>query len=528
MTTVSQDSAVQVRQLAGVRVVRLAAFVRGQVIMAAWPRVAEVREAVAAGQHAVLGPTADGSYLVSRPVLDRDSLAATGETELTVLPAVNPRRLLEPDPAAAVGQLLRLPFGEVCAFVDAVGAALRAGASAELLASTSPVGDRAHRAVFAQLCGLFDGAAVRAMTEHELGGHAEELLDGWTAVPVRPVAGVSARLAEATPGLRVVSSGARAPLLRAVPTRQLHLTAGNSPVVPVTSLLWGWATKGACVVKPAAESAGVLAALTTALAGVDPSHPLARHTTLAYWRGGDTTVEDVLLAPGAFDRLLLWGSAPAVASVTSRAGGTDAIVMRPRHALSLIGRGAVGADLWDTARRGAIDSLVANQQACMSSLLHVVQGGADAADAYAAALAEVLACWDEQLPHRPTPRAQGALTMLRRGLLATAHWQLNGQWPQVSSAVVRHDGTFDLARHPGSRLVLVRATDDLLSVLDEVGPAVSNVGVAPDELLPRLRDHLAARGVDNVLPLGAAEQGYAGRPHDGMRVLSRLLRWVNG
>jgi hypothetical protein len=75
---------------------------------------------------------------------------------------------------------------------------------------------------------------------------------------------------------------------------------------------------------------------------------------------------------------------------------------------------------------------------------------------------------------------------------------------------------------------LVRAVADL----ETAAPAlldrdVSHVGVAPAADLARLRDVLVGCGVDNVLPLGEAERSYAGRPHDGMKVLSRLVRWVN-
>lgn len=524
---------VDARDVAGVRVVRLPAIVRGRAVMPAWPRVGDLREGVAARGHVVVGPTGDGAYLVCRPVIDRATLEPTGGTQVLVLPAVHPAALVEPDPAAAIATLLRLPFAQVCSFVDAMGQALRQGspgvaATGDVLAATSHLGDRAHRAFLAELPDLFDGAAVRAMLERDLGGRAEALLDHWAPVPEPPVRGMSARMAERTPGLAGRDTpDERWPLVRGIPTRQLHLTAGNAPVVTVTSLLWAWATKGACVVKPAAETAGLVAALGSALAAVGADHPLAAHTTLAYWRGGDTSVEDVLLADGAFDRRIAWGSSTTVDSVTRRGGRTDTIVMRPRHAVSLIGNAAVRHDLARTVRRAAVDSLVADQNACMSSLAHLVEGDEADADAYAAELVGVLARWDEVMPHTVPPAAEAALLALRRGLLATARWHVNGSWPRVSSAVVRHHGPFDLTRHPGSRLVLVRAVPHLRDALAQLGPAVSHVGVAPDDALADLRDDLAAAGVDNVLPLGDAERGHAGRPHDGMRVLTRLIRWAN-
>ncbi|WP_436760458.1 acyl-CoA reductase [Streptosporangium sp. V21-05] len=511
------------RTIAGTQIVRLPAVVRGEVVMPPWPRVGDVRLAVAErGSHHVRGTGDDGCYLIGRPVVDRDSLALTGETQVLVLPAPAPSSLLEPDPAGALLELARTPVPEVLSFVDAIGRALLAGSpeaaeAGTLLAATSLVADRAHRAFLAQLPALFDGDAVGRMIERDLGTGP---LDTWREVGETPVRGMTARFAghaRETP-----------PALRALPTRQLHLTAGNAPVVPVVSLLWAWATKGAGVIKPAAEAAALVVALGTALRDTDPGHPLARHTTLAYWRGGDRRVEATLFADGAFDRRVVWGSAETVGSVTARGGGTDTLVMGPRFSLSMIGAALVRSDPEAAARLAAVDSLIANQAACTSSLLHVVECDAPTADAYARALAGVLAEWDEALPHRPSRQAQERLTRLRRGLLGTGRWYVNGEWPEVSSAVVRVDGGFDLARHPGSRLVLVRAVDDLRRALPLLGPAVSTVGIAPEETRLALRDAVAACGVDNVVPLGAAEHGYAGRPHDGVRVLNRLVRWVNG
>ena len=74
----------------------------------------------------------------------------------------------------------------------------------------------------------------------------------------------------------------------------------------------------------------------------------------------------------------------------------------------------------------------------------------------------------------------------------------------------------------------MRAVDDLESAIAvHVDRDVSHVGVAPASALRGLRDVFVGHGVDNVLPLGETERLYAGRPHDGMQVLNRLVRWVN-
>ncbi len=523
---------IDVRSLAGVEAVRLPAVIRGRFHMPTWPRVREIAEAVAARAPSVLGPTTDGAYLVVDPVIDRQTLAPMGDMRVIIVPAPDPRELLEPDPSAAIIELMHMPFDAVCEFVDAVGESLEARAvgvgTAHLLSESSRDDDRMHRAFVSQLPRMFEGEALRTMVLNELGDLGARRLDGWLAVAAPAVQGISTRIAAHTPELRPTKASTAPPMMRGVPTTQLHVTAGNMPIVLVTSLLWAWATKGACVLKPAADSVPLIAALGTAVAEADPKHPLARHTTLAYWRGGDTAIEDPLLADGAFDRRVVWGTHRAVQALAQRGGAADTIVMRPRYAISFVGRAAMKHDLAATVRLAAVDSIVANQQACMSSLLHIVEGTDSDADTYACALAEVLGQWDKTFPYRAQDSVQGRLLSLRRGLLASGDWHIHGSWPSGASAVARINRDFDLSQHPGGRVVLVRAVDDLESAIAvHVNRNVSYVGVAPALVLRELRDVFVGHGVDNVMPLGETERLYAGRPHDGMQVLNRLVRWVS-
>ncbi|MFI0448850.1 hypothetical protein [Actinomadura sp. 6N118] len=244
------------RTVAGAQVVRLPIILRGRSEMPPWPGPADIHRAITGGGRwtdgsgaEVHGPTDDGCYVITRPVIDRDSLTVTGQAQVLVLAAPDPRSLLEPDPAA-VRELMGLSTAEVMAFVSAVGEALRgraeeAAATGALLASTSQVADRAHQAFQAQLAGLFDGEAVGRMIDSELGlpgTVGRRYLDDWPEQPVRAVRGLTERLASRDGELP--GPPAPPPAVRAVPTRQLHLTAGNAPVVPVVSLLWAWASRG--------------------------------------------------------------------------------------------------------------------------------------------------------------------------------------------------------------------------------------------------------------------------------------------
>ena len=104
---------IDVRRLAGVEAVRLPAVIRGRFHTPTWPRVREIVEAVAHRAPSVFGPTTDGAYLVAQPVIDRQALEPTGEMRVLIVPAPDPRELVEPDPAAAIIELMRMPLDAV-------------------------------------------------------------------------------------------------------------------------------------------------------------------------------------------------------------------------------------------------------------------------------------------------------------------------------------------------------------------------------------------------------------------------------
>ena len=116
---------------------------------------------------------ADGVIVVSRPILDRQTLTPTGEDQLLVFPSPE-ACLSEAIPSdRAVRELLDLPFEEVCAYVTELGRRLQpgddtVGQAMETAARTSPLGGRAMRVFAAQLAGLLDPDALGEAVDREL------------------------------------------------------------------------------------------------------------------------------------------------------------------------------------------------------------------------------------------------------------------------------------------------------------------------------------------------------------------------
>jgi hypothetical protein len=342
--------------------------------------------------------------------------------------------------------------------------------------------------------------------------------DGWVEVPAAPAMGVVALLT-GEPG------HPPKPAVRAMPTRQLHITAGNAPEVPIISALRAILTKSAAVIKSpnGATMTGALFAMAAA-AGA-PDHHVTRNLSVVYWQGGDATVEDVLLRHGSFDRVVIWGVPEAVASVQSRTAFTRTVSFHPRYSVSLIGLEAFNGCLEEVASRAAADVMIDDQKSCAASLVHYIEGTEKQATVYGDVLSRALASWDE-LAKRPLVSSNtGRVERMRRGKYAGARWYINRRGDEFSSGVMVTIDGFDMLDHPMCRLVVVRPVERLEKALEYLHQGVSVAGVYPESRRLDLRDRVVARGVSSVLPLGQCERVFAGMPHDGMVVLNQLVDW---
>ena len=501
-------------------------------------------------------PEGDAVLEIREATIDRATMRPDGGARRLVLPRVAAADLLYEDPGTIRARLAAVPFAALCDWLDA---------TADLLEPDGPLGARVRTLVAAASdladplldAGLRLNAtmmrafAVREVVDRELAVGVvpgSRFLDEWVAVdaPVwdGPTGALRAALANAPAG-GAATSPAAPPHVRAFPTLQIHVTAGNAPVVAPASALRLLATRSGGVVKLPSASILPGAALAVALHAAAEAHPAARAVldalSLVYWKGGDAAVEEPLFDPAVFDRVVVWGAPDAVERVSALAAGAiRTLTFNPRYGVSLIGREALADDaaLAAAARLAAADVLVWNQRACIASLVHYVEAdaggqsegaGGDGAARWAAALREALAAADRLAPSAPSPAALGQIQRMRRGSLVGARWHwVGGPGRHARAAVVVAPGPFDLSSHPLSRVVIVRRVarlDDALALLHR---GVSTVGVHPEPRRRALRDFVAARGVSNIVPLGHAERAFAGMPHDGMRVLSDLVEWTTG
>ncbi|MDD4986035.1 MAG: acyl-CoA reductase [Dehalococcoidales bacterium] len=476
------------------------------------------------------------AQVVREPVIDRKSMKYTGEYVYQVMPQFTGAELIETDTDKLALELYDLSVEDILDYLEKILHILLqnnrlAVRVRELCRLTSEYPDAFLNGWFASFHASFSREAARQMIDTELsfqGKPGGNFLNGWVEVPAHIAPGWLHLHARNLFGEDIAIGGEPSKsYVRAMPTRQLHITAGNAPEVPLVSALRAVLTKSAAVIKLpyGATLTGALFALAAFAAA--PEHPITKNLSMVYWPGGDEGIENVLFMPGAFGRIVVWGNPETVASIQSRALFTRVICLNPRYGVSLIGREAFG-NLEEAAVKSSLDVMLYNQKACTSSLLHYIEGTETQAAEYAKALCRVLGKWEKEMPNFVSPAAIGQLKRMKRGRYANARWYINKRSDDFSSGVTVIPGEFDILDHPMCRLVMVRPVAGLDEALKHISQYVSTAGVYPEKRQLELRDRILARGVSNVFPLGQCERVYAGMPHDGMRVLSELVDWKNG
>ncbi|MBN1370067.1 MAG: hypothetical protein JW954_07535 [Dehalococcoidaceae bacterium] len=470
--------------------------------------------------------------ILREPVIERLTMRPTGEYIYQVMPGLNPGELVEKDFEKLAAELYQLQVSDVLSYIERITETLKKNihfltGAVELMRRTSEYPDCFLDNWLTSASFSLDSSSARQMIDSELayrGLPGSRYLDGWVEVPAKTDNGWLTRQAQ-----NMFPAGRfgmpQKPYVRAMPVRQLHITAGNAPDVPLISTLRAVLTKSAAVIKLpyGAVIPGILIALAAVAAA--PRHPITRNLSMVYWQGGDEEIEGEFFRPGAFDRIVVWGSPRAVASVQSRVPFTRTICLNPRYGISLIGGQARPGNLEEAAARASLDVMIYNQKACTASLVHYFEGTRQQACEYARILSETLKKWDEAIPNFVPPEASGRVKRMRRGRYAGANWYANNAGGGFSSGVVVVPGEFDILDHPMCRMVVVKPVARLEDALGDINQFVSTAGVYPEGRRIELLEKIASRGVSSVLPLGQCERVYPGMPHDGMLVLGQLVEW---
>jgi hypothetical protein len=367
----------------------------------------------------------------------------------------------------------------------------------------SSLGARILEQGYRGLAHAFQPDAMWFTADHEVG---RELLDGW-----KPITDLHGRVRR----------------VRAYPPRLVHVLAGNAPGVTAATILRGALTKGVNLLKLPSNDLFTGTAILRTMAEVDSGHPVTQSFSCVYWRGGDPEIEGPLFRSQYFDRLVAWGGDAAIHSaIRYLAPGFDLVSFDPKVSISLMGREALtdGQSMRESARAAAIDASLFNQEVCAASRFIYAEGTRGELAGWCQILAEELGrerdfC-DAVVPTALPAQVREEIRALdSMSDLADVFGSDDG-----SGLVVLTDEPVDF--HPTAKTVNVVAVSSLDAACEYVNVATQTVGIYPAARAAGLRDQLAARGMQRLVPLGEVIAVGPGFPHDGFYPMHRFVKWL--
>jgi hypothetical protein len=326
--------------------------------------------------------------------------------------------------------------------------------------------------------------------------------------------------------------------VRAMGARGVHIIAGNVPVVAIATLLRCLVTRSDSIIKLPSNDLLTMVALVRTMIDIDPHHPLTKHISVAYWKGGDETVESAIFQPRYIEKIVAWGGFASVKHITRYLQpGLDLITLDPKSSTTLLGREALADDatMQTVAERVAADMAGWDQEACANARVMYLESGTDAAGIAAAnRFGEALYQAIQRLP--PTISAgpvqfDPALKVEIEGILSQRDfYRIYCDWKNIErtgAVIVSQFGEqVDFPKLLYGRVGNLVPVDNIEEALDRFTASTQTVGVYPDTLRVKLRDRGALMGGQMFMPIGYAITGSICGPIDGLEAERRMCRWV--
>ncbi len=323
--------------------------------------------------------------------------------------------------------------------------------------------------------------------------------------------------------------------VRAFGARTLHVPAGNGGLVSAITVIRNAITRSDAIVKAPSNDPMTAVAIARTLAEVAPNHPLTKHLAVAYWKGGDSTVEDRLYRPEYVEKIVAWGGFASVKHVTKYIQpGLEMIALDPKRSATIIGPEAFETDevLEEVALRAAVDIGMANQEACASARVIYVLCGTDAsgierANRLGKRVYEKLVTLPPHLSTKPKTFDRDLRDHIE-GSRMTEDWYrvIGGEDDEGAIIVSQFDEAVDYAPALSGRVANIVPVDDIKKVTDAVNAYTQTVGIYPESLKRELRNQLPLFGAQRLTSLGYACHVTTNMPQDGIEPLRRMCKWI--
>jgi hypothetical protein len=418
---------------------------------------------------------------------------------------------------SALADLYEISFEEILDYLEELGHRLSFQTNPylrdalELSIGTSGLGAAILRSLYESMHTVFDRKQIRDMADLTLG---IPFLEGW----------VNTRTADGTKTF-----------VRALGARSIHITAGNVPTLAALTVMRNAVTRSDMIIKSPSNDPLTACAIARTMIDMAPSHPITRHISVGYWKGGDQSVEEELYKSSNVDKIVAWGGGPSVTHIMKYLQpGIELITLEPKLSSTIIGREAFKSEgcMRDVARRAALDIAVYNQQACVNARVIYVQSGTDAAglecaNRFGRLLYDAILAVPAHLSN-PVRALNPELAQEMEGLrYAGDLYKVFGGDGRGAVIVSQTGEPVDFAALLSNRVANLVPVDDLETPIRSVTAFTQSIGIYPDSLIPQIRDRLSFHGAQRLVSLGyvATTRTIAG-PHDGTEPIRRMCKWI--
>jgi len=432
-------------------------------------------------------------------------------TLLRRLPMGNPQRLAD---------LHAISVDEIVEYLRSLGDALTLArnehlqASIELSMQTAPTTPPLVRNQYERLPSLF----TRDALEDTIDQIGRPFLDRWVHT-------------------RTAATGAKR-YVRAFGARSIHVVAGNSPVLSAVTVIRNAVARSDAIIKAPSNDPFTGIAIARTMIDMAPDHPITRHLSVAYWRGGDEAFESQLYQPHNIDKIVAWGGFASVKHVSQYLQpGLELVTLDPKRSISIVGKEtfAEGASIDEAAQRIAADVGAHNQEVCASARVIYVESGTDEAGiARVSDLAKRVYDRMMVLPERiSTKPKHGIDRELKKAIDAASmlddfYEVVGGGDGEGAMIVSKLPEPVDFAPTLINRVANLVPVDSLDEIFPRIDSYTQTVGIYPEQLAPQIADKVAIAGGQRLVSLGfagATMTGFGG-PQDGLEPTRRLVKWI--
>lgn len=323
--------------------------------------------------------------------------------------------------------------------------------------------------------------------------------------------------------------------LRAFGARSVHVIAGNVPAIAALSIVRNAVIRSDAIIKTPSNDPLTATAIARTMIEMAPDHPITRHLSVAYWKGGDARIEERVYRPANVEKIIAWGGFASVSHISKYLQpGIDLITLDPKLSSTIVGEEAFASEqaMADAARLLALDIGHFNQEACTCARVAYIQTGTDDAGLAAARrFGRMVHDAIQALPSHFSEPASALAPALRDEIdtlkLSSDDHEVIGGGREGAIIVSLVDEPVDFARILGNRVANLVPVDDLEIPIRSVTAYTQTIGIYPEALKDRIRDRLALQGAQRLVSLGGAQMVVLGGPQDGVEPLRRMCKWIS-